>query len=175
MATEAWLEAARNYNRMNDRARAEYWKQLTPEQQDALRDALASSRSNVLASPVRTDPASAPVRRGCGGPLTAGCVGMILGSIITIGLEIAALMMGVQAVGDALDNLSGGSNSSTASGSNQPTVTVEPGDNVMSTNDQLLSYCGTAREFNDSSVASACANERRNQQLREEMAKRSGN
>jgi len=108
MATEVWLEAARNYNRMDDRARAEYWKQLTPEQQDALRDALATFQPAAVAGPAGIEPASAPARRGCASPLAAGCIGMILGCVITIGVEIAAVMMGVQAVGNAVGSLGGG-------------------------------------------------------------------
>lgn len=36
MATEEWLEAARNYSRMPERARAKYWG-LTLHQQNFLR------------------------------------------------------------------------------------------------------------------------------------------
>jgi len=106
MATEVWIEAARNYNRMDDRARAEYWKQLTPEQQDTLRDALATFQPASVAGPAGIE--QAPARRGCASPLAVGCMGMILGCVITIGVEIIAVMMGVQAVGDAFSNLGGG-------------------------------------------------------------------
>ena len=93
MATEAWLEAARSYNRLDERARVEYWNRLTPEQREALREALASPQLNgVVASPVAAPASSpaAPARSGCGGPLAAGCVGVILGCLLTLGAEVAA-------------------------------------------------------------------------------------
>lgn len=121
MATEVWLEAARNYNRMDDRARAEYWKQLTPEQQDALRDALATFQPAAVAGPAGIEQASAPARRGCSSPLAAGCIGMILGCVITIGIEIAAVMMGVHAVSDTLGNLGGGGAGSSSAPTTQET------------------------------------------------------
>jgi len=122
MATEAWLEAARNYNLLGDRERAKYWEQLTPEQQDALRDALASLQLGDTAAPAAIEQTPAPARRGCGGPLATGCLGMILGAVLTVGIEVAALMMGVQMVSDAIQGLSDESPSggSATPGTSQP-------------------------------------------------------
>jgi ferric-dicitrate binding protein FerR (iron transport regulator) len=77
METEAWLEAARNYNLLNERARAEYWNQLTPEQQDALREASASSQPDASVSSVKTERASAPARRAS--PVVAAVVTAVVG------------------------------------------------------------------------------------------------
>ena len=108
MATDSWRDAAQAYNLLNESARAEYWRQLTPEQQEALRGALASLQAEAAASPANLARQPAPARGGCGGPLAAGCLGLILGIVLTIGAEIAAVMMGVQAVGDAFNRVSRG-------------------------------------------------------------------
>jgi hypothetical protein len=170
MATESWRDAAQAYNLLNESARAEYWRQLTPEQQEALRGALASLQAEAVASPVSPVRGPAPARSGCGGPLAAGCLGVILGVVLTIGAEIAAVMMGVQAVGDAFNKVSRGGSWGAHSDSSQPriTTTQESDDHVMSPNDRLLGYCGTARESSDSKVAAACAQARRDQKLRED-------
>jgi len=116
MATEEWQEAARNYSLMSTRAKAEYWGQLTPDQQNALRDALASlgpGGATLGQSP-------APARRGCSSPLFAGCIGMILGCVLTLGAEVALVMMGVQAVSDTFGGLSGGTASSGGASTSAP-------------------------------------------------------
>jgi hypothetical protein len=173
MATESWRDAAQAYNLLNESARAEYWRQLTPEQQEALRGALASLQAEAAASPASPAQQPASARSGCGGPLAAGCLGVILGVVLTIGAEIAAVMMGVQAVGDAFNKMSRGSSWTTHSDSSQPRIdsSHQTDDNVMSPNDRLLSYCGTPREFSDSQVAAACATARRDQKLREDTNK----
>jgi hypothetical protein len=173
MATESWRDAAQAYNLLNESARAEYWRQLTPEQQEALRGALASLQAEAAASPASPTRQPAPARSGCGGPLAAGCLGVILGVVLTIGAEIVAVMMGAQAVGDAFNKVSRGSSWGSHSDRSQPKIpsTRETEDNVISPNDRLLSYCGTPRESSDSKVAAACADARRDHKLREDMNK----
>lgn len=169
MATESWREAAQAYNLLNESARAEYWRQLTPEQQEALRGALASLQAEAGALPVSPAWEPAPVRRGCGGPLAAGCLGLILGIVLTIGAEIVAVMMGVQAVGDAFNKVSPGNRWGTHSDTSPPRIntTQENDDHVLSPKDRLLSDCGTPKASSDSQVAAACANARRDPKLRE--------
>ncbi len=104
MATQEWLEAARNYSLISESARAEYWQQLTPEQQEALREALDASQVATTTPSVTSETGT---KRGCGGPVGAGCLGMILGCILTIGIEIAIISAGIDAVGEMLSGLSG--------------------------------------------------------------------
>lgn len=108
MTSEEWRQIAHNYSFLSEPARADYWRQLTPDQQAALRDALAVSGS-AGASLTATQPQSPRARRGCGGPIAMGCIGMILGSMLTVAAEIAAVMMGVQAVSDAFHSVSSSS------------------------------------------------------------------
>jgi hypothetical protein len=111
MPTEEWLTAARNYAQLPEPARAEYWGRLTPDQQNALREALAMTtpaaavantavaNTAVANAPVARPAASpAPAKSGCGGPIAAGCAGVILGCILTIAAEVAIVMMGFQSV-----------------------------------------------------------------------------
>jgi hypothetical protein len=106
MPTEEWLTAARNYALLSEPARAEYWGRLTPDQQNALREALAVAGPSaavantvVANAPVARPAASpAPAKSGCGGPIAAGCVGVILGIILTVAAEVAIVMMGFQSV-----------------------------------------------------------------------------
>ncbi|HEX4495719.1 MAG TPA: hypothetical protein VIE43_08635 [Thermoanaerobaculia bacterium] len=101
MATEEWLTVARSYAQMSEPARAEYWGRLTPDQQNALREALAVTGPAAAAAnaPVARPAASpAPAKSGCGGPIAAGCVGVILGIILTVAAEVAIVMMGFQSV-----------------------------------------------------------------------------
>src|SRR6185295_7014609 len=126
MATQEWLDAARNYSLMSESARSEYWKQLTPDQQGALSEALASSEVGTgtpnTASAASSTGAEAwtgstvttgttGTKRGCGGPVGAGCLGMILGCVLTIGAEFAAVSAGIGAIGRMFDGYSGGSSS----------------------------------------------------------------
>jgi hypothetical protein len=166
MATDSWRDAAQAYNLLNESARAEYWRQLTPEQQEALRGALASLQAEAAASPASLARQPAPARSGCGAPLAAGCLGLILGIVLTIGAEIAAVMMGVQAVGDAFNKVSRGSRWNQPY-SPQPSTPSIPAsdDDTRSPDDRLLRYCGTAREASDRQVAAACATARRDHKL----------
>lgn len=115
MANEEWLGIARNYSLLSDAARADYWKQLAPEHQAALREALILLASSGGASPATRLETSPRARRGCGSPIAAGCVGIIVGCVLTVGAELAAIMMGVHAVSDAFRSVSGGSSSGGAS------------------------------------------------------------
>lgn len=119
MASREWLDAARMYSRMSAKARAEYWGKLTPDQQADLRAALDSlGVASVAAQP---DSGKAQVRssRGCSSPLAAGCIGMIIGCVITLLLEFTAVIMGVSAVSDFFREASGRSGSSSNSPGNQ--------------------------------------------------------
>lgn len=175
MATEEWLEAARRYTRLSDSARAEYWQRLTPDQQQALRDALTSSGGEVTAASVTRGQSPASARRGCGGPAAAGCLGLILGCVLTVGAEIAALMMGVQAVGNAVQELSSGGGPRSNSAPSVPPSTDSsaeahgnPKDRAMSEHDRLRQSCGTALEFKCKEVISVCVDERGREKSREE-------
>jgi hypothetical protein len=171
MATEDWKEAAFNYNLMSERARAEYWGQLTPDQQNALREALTSTGNGEMSSRVAGDDASTQPQSGCGSRIAAGCIGLILGVLFTVGLEIAAVMMGVSAIGDALQGFSGGNGGgSTTSPNTNPTSAgrppgIDPNDPVYSVYQQLIRYCGTDMESKYREVADACANERVNEKI----------
>ncbi len=148
-----------------------------PGAKEALRGALAALQAEAAASPVHPAREPAPARSGCGGPLAAGCLGVLLGIVLTIGAEIAAVMMGVQAVGDAFKKMSPrGTSWGTHSDSSQPRSPSTQGteDHVMPPNDRLLSYCGTPRESSDSKVAAACAEARRDPKLHQDVNKEKG-
>lgn len=100
---QAWKDAAHLYNSLDERGRAHYWSQLSPEQQELLRNALAAVAEpevpvpepvQVYASPMP----AAPARRSLAGTLGIGCLGMFLGAALTIGAEVAAISAGIQAV-----------------------------------------------------------------------------
>lgn len=97
---QAWIDAARAYDAMDERGRYAYWNQLTPEQQAALQEALAASAVQPTAA-IAADPKTAG-RRGFFGTFAIGCTGVILGVILTIAVEIAAIAKGVGAVTDML-------------------------------------------------------------------------
>ena len=84
-AGDLWDGAARAYATMNDRARAAYWTGLTPDQQTLLRVALANTLRSVMQS------------RGDTSTRNAGCIGVILGSVLTIALELWVITLGVDA------------------------------------------------------------------------------
>ena len=135
MATQEWLDAARNYSSMPESARSEYWNQLTPDQQGALRDALAvtevgNGTPNTYSATAATGAAGTPgttgARRGCGGPIGAGCLGMILGCVLTIGVEFALVLAGIDAIGKMFNGYSGGSSSPRYPVTQQPEEPNEP-------------------------------------------------
>jgi len=102
---QAWMDAAHLYNSLDERGRAHYWSQLSPEQQDLLKSALASvAEQNAralapVAAPVAV-PVAAPAtpRRSLGSVLAIGCTGMLLGAIFTVAAEVVAVSAGIQAV-----------------------------------------------------------------------------
>ena len=101
---QAWVDAARAYNSMDERGRHAYWNQLTPEQQAALTEALAAVAP--VAQP-RTPTAAgpeAPRRRGLFGTFAIGCTGVILGVILTIAFEIAAIARGIDVFSDLVSS-----------------------------------------------------------------------
>lgn len=118
MATEEWQEIARKYSLLSEEARADYWRQLTPDQQESLRDTLAIAPLGATASDATRGQPPTRARRGCGSPVAAGCIGMILGCILTIGAEVAAVMMGAHAVSDVFSGTS--SRGTVSSGTSQP-------------------------------------------------------
>jgi hypothetical protein len=103
----SWMDAARSYNSMNEEERHAYWNQLTPEQQAALTEALAAvaseaqPRTIAAASPVSSEP------RRRGGTFAFGCMGFILGVILTLAVEFAALAKGIGALKDVFSSPSG--------------------------------------------------------------------
>jgi hypothetical protein len=102
---QAWMDAAHLYNSLDERGRAHYWSQLSPEQQELLRSALAAvaeQRAQVQVvepSVVSMSPTpAAPARRSLGGTLAIGCTGMLLGAVLTVAAEVVAVSAGIQAV-----------------------------------------------------------------------------
>jgi hypothetical protein len=100
----SWMDAARSYNSMNETERHAYWNQLTPEQQTALTEALAAvaveaqPRAIAVASPMSSEPR----RRGPFGTFAIGCTGFVLGVILTVAVEVAAVAKGISVLGGAL-------------------------------------------------------------------------
>ena len=135
MATQEWLDAARNYSLMTESARSEYWNQLTPDQQGALSEALAATEvgtgapntySATAATGTPGTPGTTGAKRGCGGPIGAGCLGMILGCVLTIGVEFALVLTGIDAIGKMFSGYSGGSSSPRYQVPQQPEEPSEP-------------------------------------------------
>lgn len=134
MATQEWLDAARNYSLMSESARSEYWQQLTPDQQGALSDALAATEAGSGTPNTASSTGAAGwtgstgrtgttgKKKGCGGPIGAGCLGMILGCILTIGVEFAAVSAGIDAIG----KMFGGSESPRYPVAQEPERSNEP-------------------------------------------------
>ena len=152
MASQEWLEEARKYGLLSERERSEYWQQLTPAQQHALTAALSTASQNT---------SSAPARRGCSSPVAAGCIGMMLGAFLTVGAEVALLLMGVQAVSDTLQSFSPG-----GAGSPAPAAPANLDD---LTPQELLAYCGTEWEKEHSRIASICWEQREMDRINEKV------
>jgi len=156
MQTEYWQGEARKYALLSDQARAEYWAGLTSQQQHDLQEALSGVRSDAK-----------PKKRGCSGPLASGCLGMILGAIITIGIEISLVMMGVQAISDTFNSMAGGGTAGVPASSSpvgQPDFSdVNPY--------ELLQYCGTEWEAKYDKIASVCAENRTNENINRNVYK----
>lgn len=93
----SWMDAARSYNSMNERERHAYWNQLTPEQQAALTEALAAVA--LEAQPKAVAAVSSEPRRQRS-TFAVGCVGVILGVILTLAVEAIVLAKGISALGD---------------------------------------------------------------------------
>jgi ferric-dicitrate binding protein FerR (iron transport regulator) len=87
---------------MNERLRTAYWQQLSSEQQAALVEALDALRSSTPQQ-VPSGPADARKAKGSSGrTLAVGCLGMILGCLLTVAVEVMLVLQGVQMVGDAI-------------------------------------------------------------------------
>ena len=93
----SWEEAARHYATLDQKGREAYWKQLTPEQQGELgrwlQQAPAASATVEVAKPVSNG------SRAASG-LFFGCAGFIVGVILTIGVQVAAVIAGIGAIGE---------------------------------------------------------------------------
>lgn len=102
MVDAAWFNEARRYDSMDERSRLTYWTQLSPEQQAALVEALgALTAPTSQVTPSET--ADARKARGSSGrTLAVGCLGMILGCLLTVAFEIILVLQGVQMVGNAI-------------------------------------------------------------------------
>lgn len=87
--SQEWRRAARHYRRLDEEGRELYWRDLSPEQQRFLADALSLRQ------------------RGWGRSLAIGCSGMFIGATLIILVQIAALVRGVQFVGNAMEDVSG--------------------------------------------------------------------
>lgn len=96
----SWIDAARSYNSMSEQERHAYWNRLTPEQQAALTEALAAvaSEAQPKAMAAAGGPVSSEPRRR-GGTFAVGCMGFILGVILTVAVEVAAVAKGISALG----------------------------------------------------------------------------
>ena len=99
MADTAWLSEARKYGAMSEQSRATYWQQLSTEQQAALLDAInalsASPRPALISS-------GRQPKSGFGKTLAVGCMGMVLGCVITVGAEVILVLQGFHMLGDAI-------------------------------------------------------------------------
>jgi hypothetical protein len=104
MANQEWIEAARAYRAMTEAQRAEYWQQLSTAQQQELMSALELPEPAASAS-------TAEPRSGCGPKIGIGCLGMLVGAVLTISLEAALVMRGVHFLGDIVGDLSSNSQS----------------------------------------------------------------
>ena len=152
MVSQDWQEEARKYGRLSERERSEYWQQLTPEQQHALTAALSTMPQNT---------SSTPARRGCSGPLASGCIGMILGIVLTIGAEVVLLSMGVRAVSDTFQSVSGSSDDSASS--------ADPSNLDNLSAQELLVYCGTEWEKKYPRIKSVCWEQREVDRINEKV------
>ena len=84
---DPWLEAARQYARLDNTGRASYWSQLDLEQQAALTSALQRIAVPASAAPVASE------RKGGGifSIATVGCLGFVLGVVLTIAVQVVGL------------------------------------------------------------------------------------
>ena len=157
MTTE-WSEAAQRYRLMTERAQLDLWNQLSPAEREALSEALNSTPANPSEAELSVvsevhergdvdtaDSKKEPRRKGCFGPFFFGCTGVILGVVLTIGAEVALVMMGVQAVSDVLQGA--------------PDDPGAAGLDHLSDQD-LYIYCGTKWEGEYSRIQDVCAMKR---------------
>ena len=88
---------------------------------------------------------------------------MILGIVLTIGVEVALLSMGVQAVSNTFQSFSGssGNNSAPAEPSNLDNLSAH----------ELLAYCGTEWEKKYPRIASTCSEQRQMDRINEKVYK----
>lgn len=102
MVDTVWLSEARRYDAMNERSRTTYWQQLSSEQQAALVEAINALKASTPA-PMASGPGDARKAKGSSGrTLAVGCMGMILGCLLTVAVEVLLVLQGVQMVGDAI-------------------------------------------------------------------------
>jgi hypothetical protein len=83
---DPWLAAARHYSQLSDPGRASYWNQLGPEQQAALTAALQH-----MAIPTPAAPVALVKKGGLFSVATVGCLGFVLGAVLTVAVQVAGL------------------------------------------------------------------------------------
>jgi hypothetical protein len=86
---------------------------------------------------------------------------MILGCLLTIGAEIALVMMGVNAVTDSLQTISGTAGSTPVGSPSLENLSPQ----------QLLAYCGTKWEKEYPRIARVCEENRTNERINEKLYK----
>lgn len=102
MVDAVWLAEARRYDAMNEGSRTTYWRQLSSEQQAALVEAINALK---VSTPEPITSGSGDVRKAKGSSgrtLAVGCMGMILGCLVTVVVEVILVLQGVQMIGDAI-------------------------------------------------------------------------
>jgi hypothetical protein len=90
---DPWIAAAREYARLDERGRLDYWTHLSPEQQAALTAAL--NRREPQAPAANPEPVK---KRGIFSVAVVGCLGYVFGAIGMIALQIVLLVAGIRGV-----------------------------------------------------------------------------
>jgi hypothetical protein len=102
MVDTVWLSEARRFDAMNERSRTTYWQQLSSEQQAALVEALNALKASTPGQMASGPGDARKAKVSSGRTLAVGCIGMILGCLLTMAVEAILVLQGVQMVGDAI-------------------------------------------------------------------------
>jgi hypothetical protein len=102
---DPWLEAAQHYASLDERGRHDYWQRLSAEQQAALTKALTSPELAATAAQAPVHASGPPPAKGGGilSTLATGCGGFVLGIILTIAIQVFAVMAGMRSFKSYVD------------------------------------------------------------------------
>jgi hypothetical protein len=143
---DAWIDAARHYSSLSETARLEYWNRLTPEQRDLLTTAL-SAQEPARARATRSG-------RSFLGTMAIGCTGMILGSVLTVVVQVMLIREGMSALLGGSGNTSALSRSAPAAP--QPLrdedLTNIDCSTLLKTNPDLYSQCMSRQKAEEEMV-----------------------